>query len=301
MDKRREIFGIAVVVGVSICFAFSNTLAGLSYRSGADPFSLSTVRFFLPSLILIGILFAAGKPILLPRRDGMIGIVLGIVTAIYAWSFLSAIEVLPVSLAVLIFFLFPLFTSLIVAIFGWGRLTRATVIAGLVAFGGLALALGVTWSSLELTGVVFGLIAAFGIAIVSVVSSRVMRNSDHRQVALYIAATAAVTFVVIALVRGEFLMPQTTTGWWAFAGTNILFAAAMIGFFVGIAMIGPVKTTLFSYLEPLVTIAAAFMLLGQRLEAGQLLGALVVISALLYAGWSGLRQQRSGPAETRSN
>ena len=299
MDKRREILGIAIVVGVSICFAFSNTLAGLSYRSGADPFSVSTVRFVLPTLILIGLLLAAGKPILLPRRDGMIGIGLGIVTAIYAWSLLSAIEVLPVPLAVLIFFLFPLFTSLIVAVFGWGQLTRATVIAGLVAFGGLALALGVTWSGLEPIGVVFGLIAAFGLAVVSVVSSRVMKNSDHRQITLYLVATAAITFAVLALVRGEFLLPQTTTGWWAFVGTNMLFAAAMIGFFLGISMIGPVKTTLFSYLEPLATIGAAFMLLGQRLEAAQFLGALVVIFALLYAGWAGLRQQRSGPPETR--
>ena len=199
----------------------------------------------------------------------------------------------------LIFFLFPLFTSLIVATFGWGQLTRATMIAGLVAFGGLALALGVTWSGLELIGVVFGLIAAFGLAVVSVVSSRVMKNSDHRQVTLYLVATAAVTFAVLALARGEFLLPQTTTGWWAFVGTNILFAAAMIGFFLGISMIGPVKTTLFSYLEPLATIGAAFMLLGQRLETMQLLGALVVIFALLYAGWSGLRQQRMRPPETR--
>ena len=72
----------------------------------------------------------------------------------------------------------------------------------------------------------------------------------------------------------------------------------MIGFFVGISMIGPVKTTLFSYLEPLATIAAAFMLLGQRLESTQLLGALVVIFALLYAGWSGLGAQRSAAPDT---
>ncbi len=299
MDKRREILGIAIVVGVSICFAFSNTLAGLSYRSGADPFSVSTVRFVLPSLILIGILFTAGKPILLPRREGLIGVALGLVTAIYAWSLLSAIEVLPVPLAVLIFFLFPLFTSLIVAIFGWERLTRVTVIAGLVAFGGLALTLGVRWSGLELAGILFGLIAASGLAIVSVVSSRIMKQSDHRQVTLYLVATAAITMAIIALLRGEFLLPETTTGWWAFAGTNILFAAAMIGFFVGISMIGPVKTTLFSYLEPLVTIAAAFLLLGQRLDALQMLGALVVILALLYAGWFGLRRERVNPTERR--
>ena len=299
MDKRREILGIVIVVAVSFGFAFSNTLAGLSYRSGADPFSVSTVRFVLPSLILIGLLVAARKPILLPRRDGMIGIGLGIITAFYAWSLLSAIEVLPVPLAVLIFFLFPLITSVIVAILGWERLTRTTVIAGVVAFGGLALALGVTWSGLDPMGVVFGLIAAFGLAIVSVISSRVMKTSDHRQVTLYLVATAAIMFAVLALVRGEFLLPQSTTGWWAFAGTNLLFAAAMIGFFVGISMIGPVKTTLFSYLEPLATIGAAFMLLGQRLEPAQFLGAMVVIIALLDAGWSGLRLQRTGTPGAR--
>ena len=49
-------------------------------------------------------------------------------------------------------------------------------------------------------------------------------------------------------------------------------------------MIGPVRTTLFSYIEPVATIGAAFILLGQSLAPLQIVGVLVVVGALIAAG-----------------
>lgn len=298
MDSQRTLIGILVILAVSVGFAFGNTLASLSYASGSGPLAVSTTRFVLPAIILIGLLLVSGKSILLPRRDGLIAMGLGFVTVIYSWSILSAIEVLPVSLAILIFFLFPVFTSLIIAILGWERLRPATVIAAVVAFGGLSLALGVSADSLRLSGVVLAAIGALGLAIVSVVSSRVIKAGDSRQVTLYLVTTAAVSFAVISLFKGEFLLPQSSIGWWSFLGSNLLFAGAMIGFFVGISMIGPVKATLFSYIEPLVTIAAAFLILGQSLFPLQILGVVIVVGALVMAGLMSLRN--TGPTHTES-
>lgn len=288
---RREVLGIFVVLGVGVCFALSNTLAGLSYTGGANPLSVSTVRYFLPAVILIIVLLASGKSVLLPRREGLIACGLGFVTAIYSWSVLAAIEILPVSLAVLIFYLFPLITSFLVVVLGWERLRMTTVVSAIVAFGGLTLALGIGAAELNLLGIAFAAVGALGLAIVSIVSSRVIRAGDSRQVTLYIAATAATIFLAITLIRGEFLLPNTTAAWWGFVSNNLLFAAALIGYFVGIQMIGPVKTTLFSYIEPVATIGAAYILLSQRLEPVQIIGVLIVVAALIVAGRASARQR----------
>ncbi len=88
----------------------------------------------------------------MPKRDGLIAVVLGLITVGYTWGLLSAIEVLPVPLAVLVFYLFPIFTTFIVAAMGWEKLHRINVIAAFVAFAGLALALGVSGKGLNLTG-----------------------------------------------------------------------------------------------------------------------------------------------------
>lgn len=293
MDRRKEIIGILLVLAIGFGFAMANTLAGVAYTGGTDALTVSTSRFFLPALIIAVILLATGQPLLMPKRDGLIAAVLGLVTVAYTWGLLSAIEVLPVPLAVLVFYLFPIFTTFIVAAMGWEKLHRINVIAAFVAFAGLALALGVSGKGLDLVGVALAAMSALGLAIVSAVSSRVIRAGDPRQATFYMAATAAVTFVLITLLFGEFTLPTTPTGWWGLIGTNLVYAAAMIGFFVAISMIGPGKTTLYSNIEPLVAIGAAFVLLDQVLSPLQILGIVVVVGALFFAARASMKGKSS--------
>lgn len=289
MDRRREVLGTVLILGVGVCFALSNTLAGLAYTGGSDPLTVSTMRYFLPAFILAASLRYSGNPILLSRRDGIAACALGFVTVVYSWALLAAIEAMPVALAVLIFFLFPLITSFMVAVFGWERLRLPTVAAAVVAFLGLALSLGVGIRALEPLGIIFAAVSALGLAVVSVVSSRVIRTGDARRVTLYIASTAALTFLAITLVRGEFALPNTEAAWWGFVLNNFTFAAAIIGYFACIRLIGPVKTTLYSYIEPLAAMAAAFVLLDQSMQPAQLIGMLIVIAALVAAGLANMR------------
>jgi len=293
MDSRKEIIGIALVLAIGVGFAMANTLAGVAYTGGTDALTVSTSRFFLPALIIAVILLATGQPLLMPKRDGLIAAVLGLITVGYTWGLLSAIEVLPVPLAVLVFYLFPIFTTFIVAAMGWEKLHRINVIAAFVAFAGLALALGVSGKGLNLTGVALAAMSALGLAIVSAVSSRVIRAGDPRQATFYMAATAAVTFVLITLLFGEFRLPTTPTGWWGLIGTNLVYAAAMIGFFVAISKIGPGKTTLYSNIEPLIAIGAAFVLLDQVLSPWQILGIVTVVGALFFAARASLKRRDS--------
>lgn len=293
MNSRKEIVGILLVLAIGVGFAMANTLAGVAYTGGTDALTVSTSRFFLPALIIAVILLATGQPVLMPKRDGLIAAVLGLITVAYTWGLLSAIEVLPVPLAVLVFYLFPIFTTFIVAAMGWEKLHRINVVAAFVAFAGLALALGVSGEGLNLMGVALAAMSALGLAIVSAVSSRVIRAGDPRQATFYMAATAAVTFAAITLLFGEFRLPTSEAGWWGLIGSNLVYAAAMIGFFLAIAMIGPGKTTLYSNIEPLIAIGAAFLLLDQVLSPLQILGIVIVVGALVFAARASMKGRDS--------
>ena len=281
MNRSREYLGIAVIVGVGVFFALGNTLANIAYAGGSDPVSLSAARFLVPAIALAAILALAGKPTALPRRDAAAALALGIVTAVYTLALLSAIEILPVALAVLIFFLFPILTSVILALMGWERLPLTTIAAGALAFAGLTLALGVNRQALSFQGMIYSGIAALGLAIVSAVSGRIIRSGDSRPVTLYILTTASAVAFGIVLFRGEILLPQTVSGWWGFAGSAVFSGIAMIGFFVAISLIGAARATLFQYAEPLFTMGTAFLFLGQALTPLQILGAVVVVGALV--------------------
>jgi drug/metabolite transporter (DMT)-like permease len=292
MDPRKEILGILLVLAIGVGFAMSNTLAGVAYTGGTDALSVATARFFLPAIILLVILLVARKKVVMPSRDGWVAVILGLVTVGYTWALLTAIELLPVPLAVLVFYLFPVFTTFIVAAMGWERLHRINIIVALVAFAGLALALGVSEQGLNLLGVFYAAIAALGLATVSAVSSRVIRAGDPRQATLYMATTAAIAFLAITILFGEFRLPTTETGWWGFIGSNAFYAGAMIGFFVAISMIGPGRTTLYSNIEPIMAIGAAYILLDQILSPLQIIGVVVVVGALFAAARANIKPTR---------
>ena len=289
--ERRSLLTIALILGFTVSFALTNSMAGLAYAGGSDPLAVATVRAILPVIVLAVILWATGARFSLPKRDAYTAIALGLVTVIYTFMILSAIDILSVSLAVLIFFMFPLFTSLIVALMGWEKLSITTIVAAIVAFGGLALTLGVETGGLSILGVVYGLISAFGLALVSAISGRVIRSGDSRPVTLYIVTTAAMVFIIANLARGDVQLPQTASGWVGFAGSSVFYTTGIITYFMAIPVIGAAKTTLFSYVEPIFTMVAAFIILGELLAPLQLVGALIIVGALTAAGLADYRRR----------
>src|SRR5262249_61659312 len=124
-------------------------------------------------------------PVSLRRRDGWIAVALGALTAGYTWALLSAIGAIPLALAILIFYLFPLVATMILALFGWESPGWKTIAAIVVAFIGLVLALDPTVGNINIEGVWLGFAAAVGLGIVVAVSSRVFRAGDSRPVTLY--------------------------------------------------------------------------------------------------------------------
>ena len=73
--------------------------------SGADACAFSWLRL-------------SGVSLLLPKRDTLIAVLLGFITALYTWALLRSFNALPFALAVLTFYLFPLIAAVIVAAFG---------------------------------------------------------------------------------------------------------------------------------------------------------------------------------------
>lgn len=275
--------GVTLALSSAVAFALANTVVGVAYRGGTNPLTVSATRFVLPIVILLVILWLAKKPVFLPARAGIGALILGVVTSAYTLALLSSLSVLPVGIAILVFYLFPIITAFIVSIFRWAPLSRWTIIGAFIGFCGLALALGVKFEDYPLIGIAQAAFAALGLATVSAVSGRVIGTGDPRQATLYMAAGALVSFMVIVAVVGGFALPTTSEGWVGLGTTNIFYAFAMIGYFYAISYIGAAFTTIFSNLEPLVAIVAAFFLLDQQLEPLQLVGAAIVVAALFIA------------------
>jgi drug/metabolite transporter (DMT)-like permease len=275
--------GIALALASAVAFALANTSASVAYHGGSNPLTVAAIRFLLPAGTLVVWLRMNGVPLSLPARDGWVAVALGVVTAVYSWALLTAIGAIPLALAVLVFYLFPLVATVILAVCGWEKFGWPTIAAIVLAFAGVTLALDPHGGRLDFAGVALALGAALGLGIVIAVSSRVFRAGDSRPVTLYIAAVAALVLIVLCAAHGEFVLPQTGFGWLGFVGTSVFYAFAMIAFFIAISMIGPVRVSLLSYAEPVVAAGLGVTLLGETLVPVQIIGIALVITALVGA------------------
>ena len=281
--EPRAWVGNILALTAAVAFAFSNTTASLAFHGGSNPITLAAVRFILPVIVLVIWLTATGRSVWLPKRDGWIAIALGALTAAYTYALLSAIAVIPLALAILTFYLFPLVATLILGFFGWDKLGWKTIAAIVVAFAGLALALDPRAESLDVTGILQALLASLGLGAIVALSSRVLRAGDSRPVTLYMAAVAAVLLIVFCALQGDFVLPNTPRGWLGFVAAALLYAFAMIAFFIAISIIGPARTSLLCYAEPVVAAGLGVVLLGQALTLVQISGIILVIFALVGA------------------
>jgi drug/metabolite transporter (DMT)-like permease len=278
---RRPWLGVALATASAVAFALNNTSASLAYHGGSNPLTVAAVRFFLPTVALVVWLRLRGVSPFLSPSKGWVAVGLGFVTAIYSWAVLAAINEVPLAQAILVFYLFPLIATAVVGLWGWEKFSWKTITAIVLAFVGLALALDPRGSDLEIEGVALAFVGAIGFAVVITVSSRLFRAGDARPLTFYMTAVASVLLFTLCLARHEFVLPQTGMGWIGFGGAAVLFAFGIIGFFVAVSMIGPVRVSVLSYAEPVITAVLGVFVLGEKLTPIQIVGIALVIVALV--------------------
>ncbi|MBX9846983.1 MAG: DMT family transporter [Xanthobacteraceae bacterium] len=78
--------GTILALTAAVAFALTNAAASLAFQGGSNPITLAAVRFVLPALVLMVWLAVQGRPVRLPRRDGLVAVALGALTAGYSWA-----------------------------------------------------------------------------------------------------------------------------------------------------------------------------------------------------------------------
>jgi drug/metabolite transporter (DMT)-like permease len=281
-DKRMWA-GVTIALAAAAAYALANTAASMAHHGGSNALTVAATRFIVPAVALVAWMRIRGIPLRLPKRDALAAASLGVVTAFYNWALLRSFGLIPFALAVLILYLFPLIAAAIVAGLGWEKLSRRTTAAVVVAFAGLVLALDVRAGNLDFEGVALAFFAAFGLAVVVAVSGQIFRKLDARPVTLYMAATACVLLLILCGASGAFTLPNTASGWVGFGTAGLLYGFAMIGFFIAVSMIGPVRASLLSYADAIISAGLGVIVLGQALTPVQMLGIAIVILALIGA------------------
>src|SRR5690606_27390766 len=148
------------------------------YDSGGTPVTQVLLRFAAFVALIGPLATLLGRPVLLSRQGIVSTLGIAVLMLMMSAGYLFSVAYIPVSLAAMIFYTFPLMVGVLSAALDREPVTLVKVVALLGAFTGLALALGPSFTSLDPRGVGLALTAAIGVATTTLVGPRVMAGHD---------------------------------------------------------------------------------------------------------------------------
>ena len=280
----RAVRGALLCLFSAACFATLGVFGRLATDAGADIASLLLVRFGLAAAVFWLALRAWPRVRRLPRRTAAIAFALGAVGySVQSALFFAAIERLDVSLVSLLLYTYPAFVTVAALLTGRAQASVRVWSALLVASAGLSLVLLASASgSFDAAGALLALGASLTYTTYIMVSDRIIGVTDPVALTAVVLLGATVAFALAGSVTGSLDLALSGEAWlWLTLIALVSTVLAVSAFFAGLRRVGPSEAAILSTFEPPVTVALAFVALGERLSAVQLAGGALVLAAIV--------------------
>jgi drug/metabolite transporter (DMT)-like permease len=285
-DGRIDARDWSLLAGLSVLWGGSFFFNGVVLRE-LPPFTLVLLRVALAALILLPLLLAYR----LPFPKGVEGwrpfIAVALFNNVLPFSLIVVGQTyIPSGLASILNATTPLFTVVVMSAAGEEKLIVrrvAGVIAGLVGVAILRGA-GLGLDSGQGIGILLCLAAAFSYGIAALLARRTLASSPPLATATFQLLASSLMMAVLAAVMErpwQLPMPGLTT-WLAVLGLAALSTAlAYIVFFQVLRRSGATNVMLVTLLVPVTAILLGAFVLGEHIALREIVGALVIGSALL--------------------
>jgi drug/metabolite transporter (DMT)-like permease len=270
----------------------------LASDAGASITSTLFVRFSVAALVFAVVLRLTGgwaRVRALPRSVVLTGLAMGAVGySLQSGLYFAAIERLDVSLVALLLYTYPAFVTVAALVLGRTLFSLRTAVALTVASAGLVLVLlAAGTGAFDLGGALLALAASVTYTTYILISDRIIGAVDPFALAALVLTGATASFAVAGLATGSLDLRLSGEAWlWLVLIALVSTVVAVSAFFAGLRRVGPSEAAILSTFEPVVTVALAFAVLGERLAPAQLLGGALVLGAVV------LLQLRPRPARS---
>lgn len=206
MPARNPALGLSLVITGALLFVVNAGVSRVALRAGVDPTSLATVRVTGTFVVLLLVVLLFRRSAMRPPPWRMAPLILchGFVgVAVLQWSYLVAIDRLPVGMALLLEYQAPILVAV------WARFVQREPVRRRMWLGLLLATVGLAavveiWNGVELdpVGVAAGLLAAASLATYFLIGEHGVSTLDPWRVILWSFLVGAVALNVVAPVTG---------------------------------------------------------------------------------------------------
>ena len=279
---------------LAVMFGGNHVAARLAFNDGVDVATAVALRSGATALVVGLLVWQQGVSWAMTVRQRVVLGGVSLLVAVQSLTLYASVARLPVALALLAFNTWPMWTALWARVLHGRNPDRRTLLAMPVILFGLALALDVLgatsglgaqvqWSRIG-AGVGFAVVAAATFGLVMVTTQHELMTVDGRlRSAITMAAVGGLALAATQVQSGLHL-PQTAPGWWGLVMLTLLYGTAFTIMFTLLPKLGVVGSSPIMNVEPVAAMVLAWALLGQRIAPVQVLGALIVVGAVMVLG-----------------
>jgi drug/metabolite transporter (DMT)-like permease len=291
---RLSLTAFATLLLIAFLMGANHVAARFAFAHGVDVTTAIAVRSTVTALVVGLILWRAKVALTLSAKHPRALLAVGFLIAIQSYCLYSAVARLPVALALLGFNTYPLWIALWARILYKHQPEPAVLRVMPIMLIGLALALDVLGASSGLgaqgqwavigEGVFFALAAAALFGIAMVFTQHEAGDLDGRlRTFSTMTCVAILAWLMIGTQTGLHL-PDAPEGWLGLCMLSLLYGTGFTIMFTVLPRLGVVGNSAIMNVEPVFALVLAWVLLNQAIAPIQVVGALVVVSTVMYLG-----------------
>jgi drug/metabolite transporter (DMT)-like permease len=293
----QERIGAALCLVAAASFALQPLLVKIAFDGGAGVLSVGTLRFTLAAAVLA--VLARRSLAAAPLRTLLPPFVLGLTLyGLETGLFFASLERIDVSLASLLMCSYPAIVVAGAVLLGRERASKRRAGALVIALAGVLLVLaGGVGGALDPVGIALALGASAIYASYVLVSDRLLGSTEPLVLATMLCAGAATAFALGGAATGSIALAMRPSTLLLVAAIALLATVLPIAAFLnGVRRLGPSRATILGTVEPPLTIGLAALVFGERLTAVQLLGAVLVLAAVVIVQAPSRTRPQPAPA-----
>lgn len=198
-------------------------------------------------------------------------------------------------LAMVIFFCFPMFVTLFAWILSDWRMNKYTFISLMAVIAGLFLLKDKGNTTLDLGSISFAVLAAFFYAGYVYGSQHTIKKMDSNVLTFLICLSNSIIFFAVVCYTKTFTFPVIWQAWLYIIAIGIVATALPIQLLLdGLKYISPIKASILSVLEPVMTVVVGLVLLHETLTITQAIGIIIVLLGAILVQFEKVSYQPEG-------
>jgi len=276
------------------CYGSLSILAKIGLREGMGATEMLTYRFWLATIIMCAYLAVKDRSLVRPTMRTLVrGLILGFgFYGLQSFLYFQSLTCIPASTATLIIYFYPVTVTVLSMIFFRLKATPGVVASLLLLVAGCVLVFYDAFvKGLSMYGIGLAVASMIGFSVYLITVQFFLKGENPLRVTLYALLATALFYSMLHNPLELFALSARHL--------SIVFVLALVPTVIAVSLlyraieqVGSAYTSIFSTLEPVVTVILAALVLGEDVVALQVLGMLLIIAGIVAPNVEHLVLQR---------